>query len=170
VLACAEQHLGDVPAIDRPTQEILVPGEGRDNVARRKASLVVEIERTPCMGGPPLGQSLPWKSPISSEAREGHEVPVMLKKAYRADPKRTDDGASESPARGRCPHGRLRWDRRNTRSQSGVPHHRHARPGGTTDGDGTDDGEGLAPPFRGNTYMGKRESRIIAGTCRGKRK
>jgi hypothetical protein len=41
----------------------------------------------------------------------------MLKKAYRADPKRTDDGASESPARGRCPHGRLRWDRRNTTSR-----------------------------------------------------
>ena len=38
VLACAEQHLGDVPAIDRPTQEILVPGEGRDNLARRKAA------------------------------------------------------------------------------------------------------------------------------------
>jgi hypothetical protein len=94
----------------------------------------------------------------------------MLKKAYPADPKRTDDGALESPARGRCPHGRLRWDRRNTSSQSGVPHHRHARPGGTTDGDGTDDGEGLAPPFRGDTYMGKRESRIIAGKCRGKRK
>jgi len=78
----------------------------------------------------------------------------MLKKAYRADPKRTDDGASESPARGRCPHGRLRWDRRNTTSQGGVPHYRHARPGGTTDGDGTDDGKRLAPPFRGNTDMG----------------
>src|SRR6266702_915470 len=38
----------------------------------------------------------------------------MLKNGYRTDPKRTDDGASESPARGRWPHGRLRWDRRNT--------------------------------------------------------
>lgn len=94
----------------------------------------------------------------------------MLKNGYRADPKRTDDGASESPARGRCPHGRLRWDRRNTTSHSGVPHHRRARRGGTTDGDGTDDGERLAPPFRGNTDMGKRESRIIAGMYRGKRK
>src|SRR3981081_350047 len=75
----------------------------------------------------------------------------MLKNGYRADPKRTDDGASESPARGRCPHGRLRWDRRNTTtSQSGVAHYRHARPGGTADSDGTDDGERLAPPFRGN--------------------
>ena len=93
----------------------------------------------------------------------------MLKKAYRADPKRTDDGASESPARGRCPHGLLRWGRRNATSRSGVPHYRHARPGGTTDGDGTDDGKRLAPPFRGNTDMGKREGHIIAGTCRGKR-
>ena len=93
----------------------------------------------------------------------------MLKNGYRADPKRTDDGASESPARGRCPHGRPRWDRRNTSSQSGVPHYRHARPGGTTDGDGTDDGKRLAPSFRGNTDMGKREGHIIAGTCRGKR-
>jgi hypothetical protein len=33
---------------------------------------------------------------------------------YRADPKRTDDGASESPARRRCPHERLR---RNTTSR-----------------------------------------------------
>ncbi len=46
----------------------------------------------------------------------------MLKNGYRADPKRTDDGASESPARGRCPHGRLRWDRRNTTSrEAGFP-------------------------------------------------
>jgi hypothetical protein len=94
----------------------------------------------------------------------------MLKKAYRADPKRTDDGASESPARGRCPHGRLRWDRRNTTLRSGFPCDRHTCPGNATDGDGTDDRERLAPPFRGNTYVGKRESRIIAGTCRGKRK
>jgi hypothetical protein len=90
----------------------------------------------------------------------------MLKNGYRADP----NGASESPARGRCGHGRLRWDRRNTTSHSGVPHHRHARRGGGTDGDGTDDDERLAPPFRGNTDMGKRESRIIAGMYRGKRK
>ena len=41
----------------------------------------------------------------------------MLKNSYRADPKRTDDGASESSARGRCPHGRLRWDRRNITSR-----------------------------------------------------
>jgi hypothetical protein len=46
----------------------------------------------------------------------------MLKNGYRTDPKRTDDGASKSPARGRCPHGRLRWDRRNTTSREvGFP-------------------------------------------------
>ena len=41
----------------------------------------------------------------------------MLRNGYRADRKRTDDGASESPARARCPHGRLRWDRRSTTSR-----------------------------------------------------
>jgi hypothetical protein len=95
----------------------------------------------------------------------------MLKNSYRADPKRTDDGASESPARGRCPHGRLRWDRRNTTSrEAGFPTIDNAGPGGTTDGDGTDDGKRLAPPFRWNTDMGKHEGHIIAGTCRGQRK
>jgi hypothetical protein len=94
----------------------------------------------------------------------------MLKNGYRADPKRTDDGASESPARGRCPQGAAEvGPAQHLFSRSGVPNYRHARPGGTTDGDGTDDGKRLAPPFRGNTDMGKREGHIIAGTCRGKR-
>jgi hypothetical protein len=115
------------------------------------------------MGGSPLGQSLPWRHPSPAKRARGHEVPVMRKNSYRADPKRTDDGASEPPP----PWAAEVGPAQHHLSRSGVPHYRHARPGGTTDGDGTDEGERLAPPFRGNTDMGKREGHIIAGTCRG---
>ena len=38
VLACVEQHLGDVPAIDWPTQEAPIPVEGKENLACRRAT------------------------------------------------------------------------------------------------------------------------------------
>jgi len=36
VLACVEQHLGDVPVSDRPTQEAPIPGEQTETLACRK--------------------------------------------------------------------------------------------------------------------------------------
>src|SRR6266568_3064086 len=171
VLACAEQHLGDVPAIYRSTQEI-PRSRRRKNITWRaeRRPLVVEIDRTPRMGGSPLGQSVPWRSPISSEAREGPRGP---RHAEEGLPRRSQTNRRWS-LRVTCSWPLPPWaaevgPAQHQFSEWGVPHYRHARPGGTTDGDGTDDGKRLAPPFRGNTDMGKRESRIIAGTCRGKR-
>src|SRR5882757_973169 len=117
------------------------------------------------MGGSPLGQSLPWRSPISSEAREGPRGP---RHAEERLPHRSQTNRRWS-LRVTCSWPPTPWaaevgSAQHHFSRSGVPHYRHARPGGTTDGDGTDDGKRLAPPFRGNTDMGKREGHIIAGT------
>lgn len=108
---------------------------------------------------------------ISNESREGPQGPHHAEEsAYPADPKRTDDGASESPARGRCPHRGLRWGRRNTTSRkAGFPTidmRAQAVPPTTM---APKDGECLSSPFGGNADMGEREGHIIAGTCRGKR-
>jgi hypothetical protein len=117
------------------------------------------------VGESPPGQSLPWRSPISSEAREGPRGP---RHAEEGLPRRSQTNRRWSLGV-TCSWPLPPWaaevgPAQHHFSRSGVPHYRHARPGGTTDGDATDDGKRLAPPFRGNTDMGKRQSRIIVAS------
>jgi hypothetical protein len=46
VLACAEQHFGDVPASDRPTQEALRSRRGKENLACRKVAPCLRTDRS----------------------------------------------------------------------------------------------------------------------------
>ena len=69
VLACAEQHFGEVPAIDRLTQEPRIPGEGKGNLAYRKATFVFE-QTEANVPDSNRGTSLPTRSPSSIEALE----------------------------------------------------------------------------------------------------
>ena len=66
----------------------------------------------------------------------------MLKIGYSADPKRTDDGALEPPARGYCPHGWLELGPAQLHSPERGSSLSY--PGNVTDGDGTDDRECLS--------------------------
>jgi len=154
-----------------PHKRSRVPGEVRDNLARGKAAPRRRNRPNPTRGRVTAGSQSSVETPISSEAREGPRGP---RHAEEGLPRRSESNRRWS-LRVTCSWRLPPWaaevgPAQHHFSRSGVPHYRHARPGGTTDGDGTDDGKRLAPPFRGNTDMGKRESRIIAGTCRGKRK
>jgi len=83
-----------------PRKRSRIPGEGKENMARRKAPLVLETDRTPRAGRVTAGSKSRWRSPVSSEARDGPmRSPVMRKTGDCADPNRTDDGAVESPRR-----------------------------------------------------------------------
>ena len=67
VLACAEQHFGDVPATIGSNKKPRIPGEGKGNLACRKAALVSE----PTEASVPAsnrGSSLPTRSRGSIEA------------------------------------------------------------------------------------------------------
>ena len=90
----------------------------------------------------------------------------MLKNGYRADP----NGASESPARDRCGHGRLRWDRRNTTSRQRGSSLSTCAPRRCPDGDGAERRRTTSRHHSEGTPMwARREGRIIAGVCRWNR-
>src|SRR6202051_3317685 len=171
VLACAEQHFRRRASYQSAhTRQPTFQAKKEITWRAERRPLVVEIDRTPRMGGSPRGQSLPWRSPISSEAREGPRGP---RHAEEGLPRRSQTNRRWSLGV-TCSWPLPPWaaevgPAQHHFSRSGVSQYRHAGPGGTTDGDGTYDGKRLAPPFRGNTDMGKREGHIKAGTCRGKR-
>ena len=171
VLACAEQHLETCQLAIGPHKRSCVPGEGRDNLARRKAAPRRRNGPNPTHGRVTAGSKSPVEiTHLQQSAREGPRGP---RHAEERLPRRSQTNRRWS-LRVTCSWPLPPWaaevgPAQHHFSRSGVPHYRHARPGGTTDGDGTDDGKRLAPPFRGNTDMGKREGHIIAGTCRGKR-
>jgi hypothetical protein len=171
VLACAEQQFGRRASLrSGHTRDPAFQAKEEITWRAERRPLVVEIDRTSRMGGSPLGQSLPWRSPISSEAREGPRGP---RHAEERLPRR--------------PQTNRRWSLRVTCSwplppwavEVGPAQHHFSRSGGSS----------LStcaprryyrrlwhrrrrtprPPFKGNTDMGKREGHIIAGTCRGKR-
>ena len=172
VLACAEQHLETCQLAIGPHKRSCVPGEGRDNLARRKAAPRRRNRPNPTHGRVTAGSKSPVEiTHLQQSAREGPRGP---RHAEERLPRRSQTNRRWS-LRVTCSSPLPPWaaevgPAQHHFSRSGVSHYRHAGPGGTTDGDGTDDGKRLAPPFRGNTDMGKREGHIIAGTCRGKRK
>jgi hypothetical protein len=170
VLARAEQHFGDVPAGERPTQET-----SRSRRRKRKHSAQKSGPRRRNRPNPAAGHRWVKVSrgdhPSPAKRARGHEIPVMPREHLprRSETQQTMESQSHLLV-GLPPWGVEVGPAQRHFSRSGVPHDRHARPGGTTDGDSTDDGKRLALSFRGNTDMDKRESRIIAGTYRGKRK
>ena len=122
------------------------------------------------MGGSPLGQRPPWRSPISSEAREGPRGP---RHAEERLPHRSQTNRRWS-LRVTCSWPLPPWaaevgPAQHHFSRSGVPHYRHARPGGTTDGDGTDHGERLATfqkEYRYGQTRGSHHSRHVPREAR----
>jgi hypothetical protein len=76
--------------------------------------LVVEIDRTPHMGGSPLGHSHLWRSPISSEAREGPKDPRHAEDRLARRSRTNSRWSLRVTCPWGLPPGRLSWDRLDT--------------------------------------------------------
>lgn len=171
VLACAEQHLGDVPANDRLEQE-------GPHSRRRKRKPGVQ------KGGPlsPNRQKPSYPPATAGAVCRRHQLHLAQSKQERSAMSRSankalmsapcqprDNRRARSPARGHRP---IRWLSRaeySDRPKSGAGLHRHVRPSDTPDSDAANRGERLPPPFRGNAEVCKGKAHTIAGACRRNR-
>ena len=171
VLACAEQHLGDVPGAIGSHKKPRLPGEGKENLACRKAApFFAEQADVDARAGTPQDRRLPKRSSDSIEVSRG---PRCRDQQRRPDicvmPTERQQPRIASPARGRRPIRRLNRAGCSARSETGVGLHRHTGPSGAPNGDGAKHGERLPPPFR-REYRGVQgQGSHLAGVCRRNR-
>ena len=172
VLACAEQHFGDVPASDRLTQEAprsrrrkRKPGvqKGRPTCRRADRSQRRRRRRTGLQSAEEIAR-------LNRSVREDRDIAISIDdRLFSVIP--TERRRTRIVTRPwSSPQSATELGLRATPgSESGLGQDRHARPGGAPDSDGAKNGEHFPPPFRGNTNMCKGKGHIIAGACRRKR-
>ncbi len=108
VLACTEQHLGDVPASDRPTQEVLRSRRGKENLAcRRVATWLSRRQKTTHNSDTPQSDDEipPTQSKCSNGGRDYRSFKMddpSFRRSIYANRAR-DDKRVQSLARGRHP-------------------------------------------------------------------
>jgi len=104
VLACAEQHLGDVPAIDGPHKKPLHSRRRKRNpVVQKGVPVVAEEAEVSANTRDHWGCSLPKRWSAQSKCAGDREIAVMVTAGSPRWSQPGDDGPVVSPAFGPCP-------------------------------------------------------------------